>query len=66
MSREDFRQRRGPALCAVLGDNGVQRSLDRATTFTADYAKNLIARYAWHDLEVVRACKASPHDGCWR
>ncbi|MDQ2183966.1 carboxymuconolactone decarboxylase family protein [Alcaligenaceae bacterium A4P071] len=34
---------------AVLGDAWVERSLSRATTFTAEY-QNLITRYAWNDI----------------
>jgi len=34
---------------AVLGDAWVERSLARATTFTAEY-QNLITRYAWNDI----------------
>lgn len=49
MSREDDFERGLANRRAVLGDEWVQRSLDRATTFTADY-QNLITRYAWHDI----------------
>ncbi len=34
---------------AVLGDAWVERSLSRATGFTAEY-QNMITRYAWHDI----------------
>lgn len=49
MSREDDFERGLVNRRAVLGEEWVQRSLDRATTFTADY-QNLITRYAWHDI----------------
>ncbi|KRA02336.1 MAG: carboxymuconolactone decarboxylase family protein [Achromobacter sp.] len=49
MSREDDFERGLENRRAVLGDEWVQRSLDRATTFTADY-QNMITRYAWHDI----------------
>jgi 3-oxoadipate enol-lactonase len=34
---------------AVLGDEWVDRSLSKATTFNADF-QELITRYAWHDV----------------
>jgi 3-oxoadipate enol-lactonase len=34
---------------AVLGDAWVERSLARATDFTAEF-QNLITRYAWHEI----------------
>lgn len=34
---------------AVLGDAWVERSLENANTFTADF-QNFITRYAWHDI----------------
>lgn len=49
MSREDDFERGLANRRAVLGEEWVQRSLDRATTFTADY-QNLITRYAWHEI----------------
>ncbi|CAB3658261.1 MULTISPECIES: carboxymuconolactone decarboxylase family protein [Achromobacter] len=49
MSREEDFERGLANRRAVLGDEWVQRSLDRATTFTADY-QNMITRYAWHDI----------------
>ncbi|MYZ44702.1 carboxymuconolactone decarboxylase family protein [Schauerella aestuarii] len=49
MSRtDDFEQGLGNRR-AVLGDAWVERSLSRATTFTAEY-QNLITRYAWNDI----------------
>ncbi|SEJ61976.1 MULTISPECIES: carboxymuconolactone decarboxylase family protein [unclassified Achromobacter] len=49
MSRKDDFERGLANRRAVLGDEWVQRSLDRATVFTADY-QNMITRYAWHDI----------------
>ncbi|WP_334165866.1 carboxymuconolactone decarboxylase family protein [Achromobacter mucicolens] len=49
MSRQDDFERGLANRRAVLGDEWVQQSLDRATTFTADY-QNMITRYAWHDI----------------
>ena len=34
---------------AVLGDAWVDRSLDNATEFNAEF-QHLITRYAWHDI----------------
>ena len=49
MSRQDDFEQGLKNRRAVLGDAWVERSLSRATTFTADY-QNLITRYAWHDI----------------
>ncbi|GAB1577063.1 carboxymuconolactone decarboxylase family protein [Bordetella petrii] len=49
MSRKDDFEQGLANRRAVLGDAWVERSLARATTFTADY-QNLITRYAWHDI----------------
>lgn len=34
---------------AVLGDDWVDRSLDNATAFNAEF-QDLMSRYAWHDI----------------
>lgn len=49
MSRQDDFEQGLKNRRAVLGDAWVERSLSRATSFTADY-QNLITRYAWHDI----------------
>lgn len=49
MSRQDDFEHGLTNRRAVLGDAWVERSLSRATSFTADY-QNLITRYAWHDI----------------
>jgi len=49
MSRKDDFEQGLANRRAVLGDAWVERSLARATGFTADY-QNLITRYAWHDI----------------
>ncbi|OZI42492.1 carboxymuconolactone decarboxylase [Bordetella genomosp. 5] len=49
MSRQDDFDKGLANRRAVLGDEWVERSLSRATSFTADY-QNLITRYAWHDI----------------
>ncbi len=49
MSRKDDFEQGLANRRAVLGDAWVDRSLSRATGFTAEY-QNLITRYAWHDI----------------
>lgn len=49
MSRKDDFDKGLANRRAVLGDAWVERSLSRATSFTADY-QNMITRYAWHDI----------------
>ncbi|MGE8453076.1 MAG: carboxymuconolactone decarboxylase family protein [Pseudomonadales bacterium] len=49
MSRKDDFDKGLANRRAVLGDAWVERSLSRATGFTAEY-QNMITRYAWHDI----------------
>jgi 3-oxoadipate enol-lactonase len=49
MSRKDDFEKGLANRRAVLGDAWVERSLSRATSFTAEY-QNMITRYAWHDI----------------